>query len=218
VLCCDLRPAPSLNSRTCPHTVGVECNQPQSPSPQLTKPPLFYANHPVCLAGGSQKRIKQRPSGDPRVMTWSRGAPKEASFWAAKKRGDGGNHAIDLCTSRHGGGEPDDWLPRACAWRPGHYRGGEWWWQIGSGGEEETFLRTHPFDPGRLAMMPAIMPNPFRAWASTCVPACRAGSLVPSFGTGGKGSELVKGLTSCRYFTGILGPVKSVGVWGDFCR
>ena len=111
----------------------------------------------------SQEDHKRGLTGDPQVMslmTWSRGAPKEASFRGAKKRGDGGNDAIDLCTSRHGGGEPDDWLPRACGWRPlPRWRVVVADWQQPAGEEEETFLWTHPFDPGRLAMMPAIMPR-----------------------------------------------------------
>ena len=33
------------------------------------------------------------------------------------------------------------------------------WQQPAGEEEEETFLWMHPFDPGRLAMMPAIMPR-----------------------------------------------------------
>ena len=105
---------------------------------------------------------------------------------------------------------PDDWLPRACAWRPlPRWRVVVADWQQPAGEEEETFLWTHPFDPGRLAMMPAIMPRSEPGPRCVFQPAGQV-PWFPVLGLVGKGFGIGKGLTSCRYFTSILRPVKLI--------
>jgi len=115
-----------------------------------------------------------------------------------------------------GGGEPDDWLPvaAACESSGGHWRAYRGGWTTGvvdmgckADWQRLPFLWTHPFDPGRLAMMLA-WPSCQTAFfvSGVCsslqgrfpVLGLAAGSGSPE---GDLAADMCRRLTSCPCFT-----------------